>query len=568
MAARTDLSGLERAAIVVVSVYVMGLVVWPIARLIVEAVAPRGALDLTIAAAVLDRPATWRAAWHSFETSAVGAIGAVVLGGAFAVLVALTDVRARLGLVFCFLLPMTVPPAVIALAWGTLFGPASPLLNAVGAAPSPGSDNPMYSPGGIMWLLAVTHAPLAFLVLRAGLKALPRELVEAARLSGAGGGRVIGTIVIPILWPSVAAALALAFVSCLGNFGIPAILGISERYFVLPTLIYVRLAATGPAILSEVAVLSIIVALIGVAALALQLVATRRARMRLAARPGAPLALALGRWRPAIEVAAWTYMALILVLPLVSLVTTSLLPAYGVPFGPATATLDNYAEVLFRQAATIRAFWNSLWLSLAAAAITAALALPLAYFVVWKESRFAAVLSGAAEVPYALPGVVLAIALILVFLRPLPVIEVELYGTVWILLVAYLARFFVLALKPAVAGFQQLDPRLDEAARVAGAGFGFRVRTILLPILLPAALAGGILVFLTAFNELTVSALLWSVRTETIGVVIFNLEDSGQPTLAAAISVVSIGVMLAALGVLQAMARRLPAGVLPWSDAR
>ncbi len=219
----------------------------------------------------------------------------------------------------------------------------------------------------------------------------------------------------------------------------------------LPTLIYVRLAATGPAILSEVAVLSIIVALIGVAALALQLVATRRARMRLAARPGAPLALALGRWRPAIEVAAWTYMALILVLPLVSLVTTSLLPAYGVPFGPATATFDNYAEVLFRQAATIRAFWNSLWLSLAAAAITAALALPLAYFVVWKESRFAAVLSGAAEVPYALPGVVLAIALILVFLRPLPVIEVALYGTVWILLVAYLARFFVLALKPAVA---------------------------------------------------------------------------------------------------------------------
>jgi iron(III) transport system permease protein len=562
------MSGVERALIALVGVYAATLILWPLGRLLFEAVAPRGSLDLSIAARVLDQPSTWRAAWHSFETSVVGAFGSVLLGGMFAVLVALTDVRSRIALVFCFMLPMMVPPAVIALAWATLAGPASPLLKAIGLAPAPGSDNPMYSPGGIMALLAITHAPLAFLVLRAGLRAIPRELVEAARLSGAGTATVVRTVIIPILWPSVAAALALAFVSSLGNFGIPAILGISERYFVLPTLIYARLSSTGPSVLSEAAVLSVVVAVIGVTAVALQLIATRQARMRLTAKPGAPLALPLGRLRLPIEICAWTLLVLILVLPLASLVTTSIIPAYGVPLSAATITLDNYVEVLFRQAATVRAFSNSFWLSLTAAVLTSVFALPLAYFVVWKQSRLASAIAALCDVPYALPGVVLAIALILVFLRPLPIIDVALYGTIWIILIAYLARFFVLALKPAIAGFQQLDPRLDEAARVAGANFTMRARSILLPILLPASIAGGLLVFLTAFNELTVSALLWSARTETIGVVIFNLEDSGQPTLAAAISIVSIIVMLFVLGLLQATAKRLPAGILPWSDTR
>jgi iron(III) transport system permease protein len=95
-----------------------------------------------------------------------------------------------------------------------------------------------------------------------------------------------------------------------------------------------------------------------------------------------------------------------------------------------------------------------------------------------------------------------------------------------------------------------------------------RVRTIVLPMLAPVAVAGAVLVFLTAFNELTVSALLWSQGSETIGVVIFNLEDSGLPTLAAAISVVSIVVMLAAMFALQAISSRLPAGVLPWATER
>jgi iron(III) transport system permease protein len=563
-----DTSFVEAVLIGFLCLFVAALIVWPMVRLALEAIAPGGTPTLAPMFETLREAATWRAAWRSFETSLVGALGAVALGGAFAFLVALTDIRAKLALVFCFMLPMMVPPAVTALSWATLAGPASPLLKAVGLAPPPGSDNPMYSAGGIMLLLAIQHAPLAFLVLRAGLRAIPRELVEAGRLSGAGTAEIARSIVAPILWPSIAAALALAFVSALGNFGIPAILGIGERYYVLPTLIYVRLSSQGPTVLTQAAILSLIVAAIGVAAVMLQLFATRRASMRLAARPGAPLALNLGRWRLLVEAAAWTLLVVILVLPLLALIATALVPAYGVPLSSATATLENFREVLLRQAATIRAFANSFWLSVGAAVVLAALALPLGYALVWKRSRLAAAIATAADVPYALPGVVLAIAMILVFLRPLPIIDLSLYGTVWLIFVAYLARFFVLAAKPVIAGFQQLDPRLDEAARVAGAGFVMRARTILVPVLAPVAIAGGLLVFLTAFNELTVSALLWSAGSETLGVVIFNLEDSGLPTLAAAISVISVAVMFAAMGLLQAISKRLPAGVLPWGNDR
>src|SRR5690606_21721513 len=130
------------------------------------------------------------------------------------------------------------------------------------------------------------------------------------------------------------------------------------------------------------------------------------------------------------------------------------------------------------------------------------------------------------DLPYALPGVVLAIACILTFMR-LPFTSVTLYGTLTIILLAYLSRFLVVMLRPVQASIRQLDPAMEEAAASAGAGLGRRLRTIVLPLAAPAAAAGAILVFLTAVNELTVSALLWSAGTETLGVVIFNLEDSG-----------------------------------------
>ncbi|PKP63074.1 MAG: ABC transporter permease, partial [Alphaproteobacteria bacterium HGW-Alphaproteobacteria-8] len=167
---------------------------------------------------------------------------------------------------------------------------------------------------------------------------------------------------------------------------------------------------------------------------------------------------------------------------------------------------------------------------------------------------------------YAIPGLVVSIAFILAFIRPLPVIGVSLYGTLAIVFLAYLCAFFAVALKPVSAAYGQLDPSLDDAARVCGAGFGARMRRIFVPLVAPAAASGAILVFLTAYNEVTVSALLWSSGNELIGTTIFNYEDGGYTTLAAAMAVLTVIATIALMAALDRMGRRLPPGVVPWRD--
>ncbi|MCP5150955.1 MAG: iron ABC transporter permease [Ectothiorhodospiraceae bacterium] len=555
---------LDHALLAGLVLFVGAVAIAPLGRLLAESVAPGGELDLTVAREVLSARSTWRATWNSLVTATWGTVISLVLGAAFALLVALTDIRGKRVLVFCFLIPLMIPPQVTALSWVQLFGPSSALLNTLGIAPAPGTPNPMYSRGGIITLLGVQHAPLVFLALRAGLRAMPREMVEAARAAGAGRWRVLRDVVLPLMTPPLVAGTALAFVSAIGNFGIPALLGIPASFTVLPTLIYRRLAGFGPEIISEVAVLSVLVGVIAFAGVLVQQAVLRRRDYRTLGAPSRPLAFELGRWRPAAEALAWLVIVLILVLPLGALAATSLVSAYGVPLAADTLTFDNYVEVMLRQSVTIRAFVNSFSLAAGAALVLVAITIPLGYFLVWRRSRLLGVLDALAELPYALPGVVLAIACILLFIRPLPLVGVSIYGTVWIILAAYLARFLTLALRPVVSGYHQLDRHLEEAAQVAGARLPTRLVTIITPLIGPIAAAGGILVFMTAFNELTVSALLWSAGAETIGVVVFNLDDGGYTVLASAVAMVTVGAILALMLAGSWLGRRLPAGVIPW----
>jgi iron(III) transport system permease protein len=544
--------------------FVLVLSVAPMARLLFESMAPAGSFDTGVLRDVLGARSTWRATLRSLESGVGGTIVSLLLGSAFALLVALTNIRGKPVLVFCFLIPLMIPPQVTALSWIQVFGPSSALLNTFGIAPALGTPNPVYSREGIILLLGIQHAPLVFLALRAGLRSMPRELVEAARAAGAGHWRVLFSVVLPLMTPPLVAATALAFVSAIGNFGIPALLGLPVNYTVLPTLIYQRLSGFGPDIISEVAVLSILVGLIAFAGVLIQNWVLGRRDFRILGVPSQPLVLELGRWRALAECVCWLIIVFILVLPVTALLATSLVSAYGVPLSMTSLTFDNYVEVMFRQSVTIRAFTNSFLLAGGAALTLVAVTMPLAYFVVWRSYPVLGFLNLAAELPYALPGVVLAIACILIFLKPIPVIGVSIYGTVWIIFAAYLARFMTLALRPVIAGFHQLDRHLEEAAQMAGAGFLFRLRTILIPMVAPVAAAGGILVFLTAFNELTVSALLWSSGSETVGVVVFNLDDGGYTVLASAVAMLTVVVIVALMLSGSLIARHMPRGVLPW----
>ena len=542
------------------------LSVLPLARLLLEGVMPGGALSGDAVRRVLSSSATWTATAHSLVTAFGGTALAVLLGGVVALLVSLTDIRGRNAFVFCYVMPLMLAPQVVALAWLQVFGPSSPLLKMIGLAPALGSRNPLYSPGGIILVLGVQYAPLVFLTLRAGLRTLPQELLEAAMAGGAKPLRVIRTIVIPLMTPPLLAGVALCFVSCLGNFGIPALLGIPGNYLVLPTLIYQRLAGFGPAVLSEVAVLSVLIGMIAIVGIVAQDVLLSRRDFRTASAAVEARAFELRRWRRPVELVLWTLAFVVLALPLTALAMTSLVPAVGVALDSTSATIENYRFVLFEHAGARRAFRNSFGLSATAAVAIVLITVPLAYFLVWRRSRLLRAVNVVTEVPYAVPGVVLAIAAILLFLKPLPVVGVSLYNTIWIILFCYLARFLVLGLRPVVSGYHQLDRTLEEAAQIVGARLIRRLVTVILPLVAPAAAAGALLIFLTAFNELTVSALLWSTGSETLGVVFFSFQQGGDSNYAAALGmltvVVSVTLMLSTL----LLAGRLPKGVLPWRD--
>jgi iron(III) transport system permease protein len=538
----------------------------PLARLVLEAVRPGGAFSLDAIRRVLESATTWSATGHSLVVAVGGTLLAVTIGGLVALAVTLTDIRARNAFVFVFVMPLLLAPQVVALAWIQMFGPSSALLKMLGIAPPLGTPNPLYSPGGIVLVLGVQYSPLVFLTLRAGLRALPQELIEAALAGGARPRTVVRSIVVPLMTPPLLAGVALCFVSCLGNFGIPALLGIPGNYLVLPTLIYQRLAGLGPDALSQVAVLSVLIGLIAMVGIVVQDAMLARRDFRTTTAAVEARAFELKRWRPFVEGALWTLSFLTLMLPLVALVTMSLVPALGVPLTAKTATLDSYRFVLFMHAASHRAFVNSFSMAAVAAVMIVVIAVPLAYFLVWRRSRLLHAVSLVTEAPYALPGVVVGIAAILLFLKPLPIVGITLYNTIWIILFCYVARFLALGLRPVVSGYHQLDRTLEEAAQIAGARLFRRLATVILPLVAPAAAAGALLIFLTAFNELTVSALLWSTGAETLGVVFFSFQQGGDTNYASALGVLTICVSVLLMLSTILLVGRLPRGVLPWRD--
>ncbi|KQV28241.1 ABC transporter permease [Rhizobium sp. Root1203] len=544
-----------------VVIVVLILSVLPLARLAATGIA---ALADGGAIAVLTDPALWSATYYTLVTAVLGTVISLVIGCAFAFVLTLTDIGGKGVLSFLFVLPMMIPPQVTALAWVQMSGPSSPLLKALHIAPPLGSPQPLYSVGGIALLYGVQHAPLVYLALRAGLMALPRDGVEAARLSGATSLRVFRDIILPLSLPGIIAGAAISFVSCTGNFGIPAILGIPASIYTLPTLIFTKFSAFTSRTFGEVALLSAIIAVISVAGLAVQDRALRGRDYRMLGLSAAPVSFELGRWRFLAAPLLWLTVFFVFAAPFFALLAGALVPAYGVPLTFNTMSFNAFYEILFRQSVTRAAFANSISLASGTAVCLLVVTVLTAYALTCRRDALSRVVSRAIEIPYSLPGIVIAVSFILVFAAPIPLFHVTLYGTIWIILLAYLSSFFAVSLKPVVSAFHQLDPALEEAARLSGAGFFRRLKDIIVPLIAPAAGASVILVFLIACNELTISALLWSAGTQTLGVAIYNLDDSGSSDLASALSVLVVVMVVFMMLLLELMAKRLPRGVVPW----
>ncbi|MFQ3612883.1 MAG: iron ABC transporter permease [Cyanobacteriota bacterium] len=507
---------------------------YPLLMLMQRALSREGALSLENIHWLLETPRVHLALRHSLWVSAAST-GLALMGGlVLAVLTTQTDLPGRGILRVLFLSPLVIPPQVLALAWIQWAGPVGYLQQGLRwGLGRQGALWSLYTPGGIILLLSLFTLPIAYLTLVAGLSRLQKQTEEAARLDGANLPQVWLYVTLPLLRPYIGAAAVLVFLGAFGNFGIPALLAIPGRYITLPTLLYQEVINFSSDGFGRSAALAVLFGLPAILFLGLQQRGRGQEGLDPGHEPPERYRLAWVRWLGSgILMAVAT---LVIVGPLFAMASTALLRAYGLPLLWSNLTLEHFRFVIFELERARRATWHSLGLASAAAVLSSCVAVILGYALTRLKTPLLPVLSLIVDLPYALPGIIFALSLILVWL-PSPLPGLTLYGTLWLILIAYLGRFLAFALQPIQAAWRSLDTSLEEAASIDGADMIQSFRYVLLPLLTPALVAAMLLVFLQSFAELTLSALLVGSGTETLGWLVFGLQQGGYTHQAAALS--------------------------------
>lgn len=535
-------------ATAVVAGVLLVLVLYPSAVLVLQSFVVDGRPSLGHYLRIARDGATYRVLANSLVVSTWATVGGTALGVVLAWLTSRTDLPGRRVWRTLLLLPYMIPPFIGAIAWVYLLGPVGYVNQAWMALT--GSSDPLfviYGPTGIILVLILYGYPIVYLAALGVLERMDPALEEAARMSRASPWRVLRDVTLPLALPGVLAGALLLMMSALANFGIPAVLGFPARYFVLTTRIYATILNFDVRDnLRIAAALAMWLVVIAAVLLRLQRLLLERRRFTVVGgQASRRQQVALGRWRYLLVAALGVFIVVSVVLPFAAVVLTSLVRAYGLPPVRENLTFQHYATALFGIPKVHRALINSLMLAAGSATVIAVMAAGIGYMLARTRIRAAAVLDLLITIPFAIPGTVVALAMILAWVRPIPLLGIRLYDTIWIILLAYVARFLAFGVRTVAAGLTQVHESLEEAARISGARPLHAFRDVVLPIIRPSLVAGWFLAFIPSVAELTLSILLFSVGNETLGVVIFGLHDEGKIALSAALAVLVTTLLVA-----------------------
>jgi iron(III) transport system permease protein len=449
---------------------------------------------------------------------------AVPLGVALALVLRRPDLPGRVLWRVAVLLPVVVPDFVLGYSWTQAYARAG-FTDTVAGLHWAGLLGPL----GVWVVLVVNAAPIAYLVVAAGLAARAEpDLERAARISGAGSATALLTITLRLLLPAVAAAAVLVFVLTLGSFAIPQVLGAPAGFRTVTTRIYADLSIGGdPASFLEAVALALLLVVLAAVCVALTdaLLGPRLRVERSAGAQGTSAVVGSPAVRRAQAGVLAGYVFLTMALPLAALALASVTRALGIPPTPGNWTLSHFREVLTPR--TAEALGRSVGLALVAASLLVVLG---ALVAVLERRRAGRATGTLVTLTLVLPGSTLAVGLLIAYGRWLS-------GTLVLILMAYLAKLWAFAHRPIAGALDRLPPDELRAARVSGAGALTAVRTVALRPLAPALLAAWLICFLTALYEVTMSSLLYGPGTETLAVIVLNSQELGRIGPTAALSV-------------------------------
>ncbi len=493
---------------------------------------------------LLRDPRASLAIWNTLYISVTASLISAVLGTAMAFLTVYTNVRGKGIMEALVYLPFVIPAYVMTLSWTGLTSAGGALTQILAAIGLPPLD--LFTAGGIIAMLGICHMSVVYVTVAARLRKIPPEADWAALASGCGVWKALRRIDIPMAMPAMASGTVLAFLADIDNFAVPAFLGISSNIPVLSTYIYEKIISFGPESFTYGAVLSVVLAVIALAGTALA------ARIGRAQGEGegigdqtAPRIFFPPMARRIVEGAVILVLLCFSMIPFLYMAVSALLRTFNFSLRLEDMTLDNYIFV-FTNDGIREAALNSLFMAGMGTVLCLAAGTVIAYGVVRRKNGAARFLEGCASMTYSVPGIVLALALIFYWSQPLPGVATGLYGSYTILILGYVTRYMIIQIKNSAAAMVSMSETAEEAALVSGSTVFQLWREIIIPQLLRPALAGSFFIFLGAFTELTMSSVMASADTKTIGLAIFNLQQAGDYSLAAAVSAVILGVMVLA----------------------
>lgn len=474
----------------------------------------------------------------------------VLIGVPLAWIVTRTDLPFKNVIKALAVLPFIFPPYIGAIAWIQLAAPYIGYLNRITMLLGlPADTFNIYTFWGLVIVMSFRFYVYVFLTTSAALEQMDPSLEEAARMSGARIIRVAKDITLRLVAPSIASGALLTFIAVTANFGIPALIGERAHYYVLTTKIYSALSIPD---LDRATAYSIILLIITGIALYIQRRAFReRKYTTITGKTARPSIAVLGKWKIPVFVIVIVFLTVTSVIPLVSILISAFLKEIRLnPLDPNNWTFENLYEVLFVNPDTAIAVKTSLFLSITSATMITLYGALLAYIIVKTKIKGRTFLDWLSSVPYALPGTVVAVAIILAFIRT------PIFNTVWILLLAYFIRYMSYGVRTTVGSLMQIDPSLEEASRMCGANWIQTMKNIVLPLLKHGILAAWILVFMPTLGELTVSIILYPPNNPTIGVATYNLMEEGQYKWAYALASLVSAIVIVAHAAIRKMTGR------------
>lgn len=518
-------------------------IVLPLAVLIIDSVVVDGHLDVSSYLTVYGQAVNMRALTNTAKISILVMILSVLITFPLAWLIGRTDLPGRKKFRTILVASYMIPPYVGAIAWTQLLNPDVGYLNALLKTIFSLSKAPfnIYTEGGLIWVLTLFYSPFAFITISRAMEKMDPTLEEASRVSGASPLRVLWDVTLPLMAPSILAGGLLVFIGAGSAFGIPAIVGMPGNIEVLTTrIVSFVYMGNGSGIRNATTLAVSLMILANGLLFFMTWFMGRKDYTTIGGKSTRPALVELGKWKGLATFLVAVYAFIAVILPLGSIVITSFMVSMSKGLSLDNFGFDAWIPVL-ENSQYLDCIWRSLGYAFIAATIGTILSLFVAYLSVKTHVKGRSLPDLLVMVGGSTPSVVIALALIITFSGNY---GLNLYSTMWILIVSYLVKYMTMSVRTIAASLSQVSSSLEEAGLNSGAGWLRICKDIIMPLIAPSIVAGWFLIFMPSFYELTMSNLLYGSDTQTIGVLLYELQTYADTQNASVMSVIILIIVM------------------------